>query len=86
MTTAEKYRQLEKSPSINIARYIFSCVKTNATNSTLSDEIIEIKTGKTPSKQNKRFYEDEYFNWFKPDEIGSEKYLYEAKNKLSKFA
>lgn len=86
MTTAEKYRQLEKSPSINIARYIFSCVKKNATNSTLGDEIIEIKTGKTPSKQNKRFYEDDYFNWFKPDEVGSEKYLFEAKDKLSKFA
>ncbi len=86
MTTAEKYRQLEKSPAINIARYIFSCVKNNATNSTLGDEIIEIKTGKTPSKQNKRFYEDDYINWFKPDEIGSEKYLFEAKDKLSKFA
>ncbi|MCC7452516.1 MAG: restriction endonuclease subunit S [Crocinitomix sp.] len=86
MTTAEKYRQLEKSPSINIARYIFSCVKANSTNSTLGDEIIEIKTGKTPSKQNKKFYEDEYFDWFKPDEIGSEKYLFEAKDKLSKFA
>jgi type I restriction enzyme S subunit len=86
MTTAEKYRQLEKSPSINIARYIFSCVKKNATNTNLGDEIIEIKTGKTPSKQNKRFYEDDYFNWFKPDEVGSEKYLFAAKDKLSKFA
>jgi type I restriction enzyme S subunit len=86
MTTAEKYRQLEKSPSINIARYIFSRLKKNATNSTLGDEIIEIKTGKTPSKQNERFYEDDYFNWFKPDEVGSEKYLFEAKDKLSKFA
>jgi type I restriction enzyme S subunit len=86
MTTAEKYRQLEKSPSINIARYIFSCIKTISTNSTLGDEIIEIKTGKTPSKQNKRFYEDEYLNWFKPDEIGSEKYLFDAKDKLSKYA
>lgn len=86
MTTAEKYRQLEKSPAINIARYIFSCVKSNATNSTLGDEIVEIKTGKTPSKQNKKFYEDDFLNWFKPDEIGSEKYLFEAKDKLSKLA
>jgi type I restriction enzyme S subunit len=86
MTTAEKYRQLEKSPSINIARYIFSCVKKNATISTLGNEIIEIKTGKTPSKQNKRFYEDDYLKWFKPDEVGSEKYLFESKDKLSKFA
>lgn len=86
MTTAEKYRQLEKSPAINIARYIFRRLKNNATNSTLGDEIIEIKTGKTPSKQNERFYEDDYFNWFKPDEVGSEKYLFEAKDKLSKFA
>ncbi|MBL7837430.1 MAG: restriction endonuclease subunit S, partial [Bacteroidetes bacterium] len=86
MTTAEKYRQLERSPTINIARYIFSNIKANATNSTLGDEIIDIKTGKTPSKQNKRFYEDDFLNWFKPDEIGAEKYLFEAKDKLSKFA
>jgi hypothetical protein len=56
MTTAEKYRQLESSPAINMARYIFSCLKSNATNSILGNEIIEIKTGKTPSKQNKKFY------------------------------
>lgn len=86
MTTAEKYRQLESSPAINMARYIFASLKSNATNSILGNEIIEIKTGKTPSKQNKKFYEDEFLNWFKPDEIGSEKYLYEAKDKLSKFA
>jgi type I restriction enzyme S subunit len=86
MTTAEKYRQLENSPAINIARYIFSCVASNATNSTIGDEIIEIKTGKTPSKQNKKFYEDEFLNWFKPDEIGSERCLFEAKDKLSKYA
>ena len=83
MTTAEKYRQLEKSPSINIARYIFNCIKTISTNSTLGDEIIEIKTGKTPSKQNKRFYEDDFLSWFKPDEIGSEKYLFDAKWRIN---
>ena len=86
MTTAEKYRQLEKSPAINIARYIFNCIKDTATNSILGNEIVEIKTGKTPSKQEKRFYEDEYLNWFKPNEIGSNKFLYTAKDKLSKFA
>ena len=86
MTTAEKYRQLEKSPAINIARYIFSCLKSNATNSTLGNELVEMKTGKTPSKQNKKFYEDDFLNWFKPDEVGSAKYVFEAKDKLSKFA
>lgn len=86
MTTAEKYRQLEKSPVINIARFIFNDIKAGATNTTLEKVIADIKTGKTPSKQQKRFYEDDYFDWFKPDEIGSEKYLYNSKDKVSKFA
>lgn len=86
MTTAEKYRQLERSPIINIARFIFNDLKNEATNTTLGKVIADIKTGKTPSKQEKRFYEDDYFDWFKPDEIGSEKYLYKAKSKVSKHA
>lgn len=86
MTTAEKYRQLEKSPVINIARFIFNDLKDVAINTTLEKVIAEIKTGKTPSKQEKRFYEDDFFDWFKPDEIGSEKYLYNAKDKVSKYA
>jgi restriction endonuclease S subunit len=86
MTTAEKYRQLEKSPVINIARFIFNDLKSKATNTTLEKVIADIKTGKTPSKQEKRFYEDDFFDWFKPDEIGSEKYLFNAKDKVSKYA
>ena len=86
MTTAEKYRQLEKKPVTNIARYIFRTLENNSTKCTLGNELIEIKTGKTPSKPDKRFYEDDYFDWFKPDEIGSEKYLFDAKDKISKYA
>ncbi len=86
MTTAEKYRQLEKSPVINIARFIFNDLKNEATNTTLEKVIADIKTGKTPSKQEKRYYEDDSFDWFKPDEIGSEKYLFTAKDKVSKYA
>ena len=43
MTTAEKYRQLEKSPVINIARFIFNDLKGEATNTTLENVIAEIK-------------------------------------------
>lgn len=86
MTTAEKYRQLEKSPVINIARFIFNDLKSEAINTTLEKVIADIKTGKTPSKQQKRYYEDDFFDWFKPDEIGSEKYLYKSKDKVSKYA
>ncbi|MDO8316675.1 MAG: restriction endonuclease subunit S [Flavobacterium sp.] len=86
MTTAEKYRQLEKSPVINIARFIFNDLKNEATNTTLGKVIADIKTGKTPSKQEKRYYEDDSFDWFKPNEIGSEKYLFKAKDKVSKYA
>lgn len=86
MTTAEKYRQLERSPVINTARYIFNSIAKSSSITTIGDELEEIKTGKTPSKQEKRFYEDNYFNWFKPDEIGSNKYLYDASDKLSKYA
>lgn len=86
MTTAEKYRQFEKSPIISIAKYIFNDIKKNSTITSLEKVIVDIKTGKTPSKQQKKFYEDDFFDWFKPDEIGSEKYLFTAKDKISKYA
>lgn len=86
MTTAEKFRLLEHSPIINTARFIFNSLKKKALWTTLGEQIIEIKTGKTPSKNVNRYYEDNYLSWFKPDEIGSQKYLYEAKNKISKYA
>lgn len=86
MTTAEYYRQLEKSPAIDIARFIFNHLSSDCTHTTLGSVVSEIKTGKTPSKQEKRFYEDAFLNWFKPEEIGSSKYLEVANDKLSRFA
>ena len=86
MTTAEIYRQLEQSPQMQIARYIFSNKMSDAEYIPLGDVIENIKTGKTPSKLEKRFYEDDFIDWFKPNEIGSQMYLETSEDKLSKFA
>lgn len=86
ITTAEKYRNLEESPLIQVARYIFEKNLQNYSTVLLGDILEEIKTGKTPSKHDKRFYQDEYISWFKPNEIGGDKYLFNAKEKLSQYA
>ncbi|QIX62728.1 hypothetical protein HER32_16730 [Hymenobacter sp. BT18] len=50
-------------------------------------EVVEdIKTGKTPSKNENKYYENGVLDWFKPSEIGEGKYLKSAKDKLSQLA
>ena len=60
-------------------------IKNNDNTFLLKDCIKSILTGKTPIKSNQKFYEDEFLSWYKPDEIGSQMYLFEAKSKLSKY-
>ena len=86
MTTAEKYRQLEKSPLIDCARVIFEEIRQKCPTVNVGDVLLDIRTGKTPSKLESRFFSDDFIGWFKPDEIGSAKYLFEANAKLSKYA
>lgn len=86
MTTAEIYRQKELSVVVQVAKYIFNVSLKNIPKVPLGELLLEIKTGKTPSKNDKRFYEDSFIDWFKPNEIGAEKYIGIAKEKLSRFA
>lgn len=85
MTTAEKFRQLEASPLIKIVKFYTNNIRTENNVIPLKDCVKSIKTGKTPIKSNPKFYEDEYLSWYKPDEIGGDMYLNEAKSKLSKY-
>lgn len=85
MTTAEKFREFQNSPAIKVAAYIFQ-KNLSETAMPLATYVEIIKTGKTPSKSEKRYYEDEFFDWFKPDEIGGNIYLEEAKDKVSRYA
>ena len=86
ITTAELYRQKESSSLTQTAKFIFSRLLENCQVLELGDLLKDIKTGKTPSKNEKKYYEDEFIDWFKPNEIGDKKYLEKAESKLSKFA
>ncbi len=84
-TTAENYRQFIDSPAIQTAKYFFNIlVDEKYTN--LENYISEIKTGKTPSKSNSKYYNSNDINWFKPSDIGNGIYLLEATSRLSKIA
>lgn len=85
-STAEIYRQKESSSLTQTAKYIFSKLFSSCEVFELGDLLNDIKTGKTPSKNEKKYYEDEFIDWFKPNEIGDKKYLEKAESKLSKFA
>ena len=86
MTTAEIYRQKEASAVIQVARYIFNIKLSNSKVFLLGDLLEEIKTGKTPLKNEKKYYEDDFIDWYKPNEIGLTKYCKSSKEKLSKYA
>lgn len=86
LSTAEIYRQKESSPLAQTAKFIFSRLLNSCEVFELGHLLNGIKTGKTPSKNEKKFYEDEFIDWFKPNEIGDKKYLENAENKLSEFA
>jgi len=86
LSTAEIYRQKESSYLTQTAKFIFSRLFANCEVFELGDLLNDIKTGKTPSKNEKKYYEDEFIDWFKPNEIGDKKYLEKAESKLSKFA
>lgn len=86
MTAAEKYRQLEISPSVQVARWIFNNRLNHFPTIPLREVVEDIKTGKTPSKDEKKYYENGVLDWFKPSEIGESKYLVGASDKLSQLA
>lgn len=86
MKASVAFRQIQNGPVGYIAKYYFD-VHLNETSSFLLEQIVaEIKTGKTPSKAEAKFYTDADFDWFKPDEIGSGLYVDSAKSKVSKYA
>ena len=84
-TTAENYRQFINSPAIQTAKYFFN-ILLDEKYTNLENYITEIKTGKTPSKSNSKYYNSNDLNWFKPSDIGNGIYLSEATSKLSKIA
>ena len=86
MKASEYFRQLQNSPVAWIARYYTDVYLRNQIITTLGEHVVEIKTGKTPSKSQPRFYETRDINWYKPEDIGKSMYLEDTDSKLSKFA
>ena len=86
MKASEKFRYYINSPIAYISYYFTEYLLNYVKKEKLEIYVDEIKTGKTPSKNNKEYYNKEEFSWFKPDEIGYEMYLSESQNKISNLA
>lgn len=86
MRASETYRALENSPVAHVIFYFTQNILSNLEEKNMGEITKEIKTGKTPSKTNHRYYENATYPWFKPEDIGSSIYLEETNNKISEFA
>jgi type I restriction enzyme S subunit len=85
MKATDAYRKINSSPIKGIVLYYTEQVL-QMDKVPLNSVISQIQTGKTPPKANHKYYSSPDVNWFKPSDIGYEKYLVEADEKFSKIA
>jgi len=85
MKATDAYRKINNSPIKGIVLYytekILQMEKVD-----LGSVISQIQTGKTPPKANHKYYSTPDVNWFKPSDIGYDKYLEKANEKFSNIA
>lgn len=85
MKATDAYRKINNSPIKGIVLYYTEQIlKMDKVD--LGSIIAQIQTGKTPPKSNSKYYSTSDINWFKPSDIGYEKYLEEANEKFSNLA
>ena len=85
MRASEKYQILIKSPIAMISYYFTEIILTNDKEK-FGKYIQSIHTGKTPSKKVAKYWSSEDYIWYKPEDIGFDKYLGETSNKISNSA
>lgn len=86
MKASERFRYYINSPIAYISFYFTEYLLNYVKKGKLETYVHEIKTGKTPPKNIKEYYDKEEFSWFKPEEIGYQMYLSESQNKISNLA
>ena len=85
MKATDAYRKINNSPIRGIVLFYTEYIL-QSNDIKLGDVISQIQTGKTPPKANPKYYSTQDVNWFKPSDIGYNKYLNEAKEKFSNTA
>lgn len=85
MKATDAYRRINNSPIRGIVLYYTEQVL-QSQKVPLKTVISEIQTGKTPPKSNSKYYSSNDIDWFKPSDIGFEKYLNNAKEKFAQIA
>ena len=85
MKATDAYRKINNSPIKGIVLYYTEQIL-KMDKVALGSVIEQIQTGKTPPKANAKYYSSSDVNWFKPSDIGYEKYLEEADEKFSNIA
>lgn len=85
MKATDAYRRINNSPIRGIVLYYTEQVL-QSQKVPLETVISEIQTGKTPPKSNSKYYSSNDIDWFKPSDIGFEKYLNNAKEKFAQIA
>ncbi len=85
MKATDVYRRINNSPIKGIILY-YTEKLLQLDEVKLGTVIAQIQTGKTPPKANLKYYASEDINWFKPSDIGYDKYLSEAKEKIANVA
>nr|WP_299032301.1 restriction endonuclease subunit S [uncultured Tenacibaculum sp.] len=85
MKATDAYRRINNSPIRGIVLYYTEQVL-QSQKVPLETVISEIQTGKTPPKSNSKYYSSNDIDWFKPSDIGFEKYLNNAREKFAQIA
>lgn len=86
MRASEQFRIYVNSPIPYVVNFFSRHYLGDAPYKQLSKYVKEIKTGKTPSKKIKRYWDKEEYPWFRPEDIGFDIYLEDSSAKISSLA
>lgn len=86
MKATDSYKKLNNSPLKGIILFYTNKIIDKNLEVCLGAVADKIQTGKTPPKAFNKYYETEDINWFKPSDIGFDKYLIQAREKFSQIA
>ncbi len=78
MSGSKEYKHISTTPVAYIARVLTESIQDVNSFSVIGDYVLEIKTGKTPSKSETKYFGKPGINWIKPTDIGKGKYLTES--------
>ena len=83
MRASEQFRFYTNSPIKYIVQFFIQNSLKEIPFEEFGKYIKEIKTGKTPSKSQNKYWNSQDYNWFKPEDVGFEIYLEDSNDKIS---